>query len=242
MYRGLRCVLIVPVFNEEAYIGAVVERVPAEVVDTVLVVDDGSSDTSAAVARQHGAEVLSLGRTMGVGAALRTGFDWAVHRAFDVVAVCAGNNKDAPEELPLLLDAIAGGADFVQGSRFLGAGTGQAMPVYRRFATRLHPLIFSLTVGRRVSESTNGFRAFRRTLLTDARIDLHQEWLNEYELEPYLYWKAIRLGYRIAEVPVTKRYPEKSVAAQHGYTKMPAITGWWSIMRPPILLALGLKR
>ena len=176
--------LIVPVFNEEAYIGKVLERVPADVVNAVLVVDDGSTDTSVAVARARGAEVLSLSRTIGVGAALRDGFDWAVRHEFDVVAVCAGNNKDAPEELPLLLQAIADGADFVQGSRFLGAGAGQTMPVYRRLATRLHPLIFSLTVGRRVSESTNGFPAFRRALLTDARINLHQEWLDEYELEP----------------------------------------------------------
>ena len=100
MYRGLRCVLIVPVFNEEAYIGEVIRRVP-QIVDTVLVVDDGSTDGSVAIARQLGAEVLSLPATIGVGAALREGFEWAAAREFDVIAVCAGNNKDAPEELPL---------------------------------------------------------------------------------------------------------------------------------------------
>jgi len=241
VYRGLTTVLVVPVFNEEGYIGRVVERVPRDIVDTVLVVDDGSTDGSPGVAEQKGAIVLPLGRTIGVGAALRAGFEWARARPFDVIAVCAGNNKDAPEELPRLLDAIAGGADFVQGSRFLGAGTGRTMPLYRRVATRLHPLLFSLSVGKRVSESTNGFRAFRKGLLEDARINLAQPWLDEYELEPYLYWKAIRLGYRTAEVPVTKRYPEKSAARRHGYTKMRPITGWWSILRPLLLLRFGLK-
>ena len=114
--------------------------------------------------------------------------------------------------------------------------------IHRRLATRLHPLLFSLSVGRRVSESTNGFRAFRRQLLSDPRIVLRQPWLDEYELEPYLYWKAIRLGYRTAEVPVTKRYPDKAAAKAHGYTKMKPVTGWWSILRPIVLLSLGLKR
>jgi dolichol-phosphate mannosyltransferase len=112
------------------------------------------------------------------------------------------------------------------------------MPLYRHLATRLHPLLFSLSARRRVTESTNGFRAFRATLLTDVRIDLRQDWLDEYELEPYLYWKTIRLGYRICEVPVTKIYPPKSI----GYTKMKPITGWWSILKPILLLGLGIRK
>lgn len=242
MYAGLRCALLIPVFNEEAYIGAVLARVPVPTVDQVVVIDDGSTDRSAAIAREAGAVVLNLPATIGVGAGLRAGIDWAVEHRFDVIAICAGNNKDAPEELPRLLDAIAEGADFVQGSRFLGAGTGAAMPLYRKLATRLHPLLFSLSAGRRVTESTNGFRAFRRRLVEDPRVNLHQAWLDEYELEPYLYWKAIRLGYKTVEVPVTKRYPERTVAAQHGYTKMRPITGWWSILRPLLLLRLGVKQ
>lgn len=237
MYRGLKVVLMAPVLDEEKKIVEVVRRAPRDIVDTVLVIDDGSQDSSADVARRGGAEVLSLGRTVGVGAALRAGFEWAHERNFDVIAVCAGNNKDSPEELPRLLDPIAEGADFVQGSRFLSGGRTRGMPLYRHFATRLHPLLFSITAGKRVSESTNGFRAFRVKLLDDARIRLRQPWLDEYELEPYLYWKAIRLGYRTCEVPVTKIYPPKSI----GYTKMKPITGWWSMLRPIVLLGLRLR-
>jgi dolichol-phosphate mannosyltransferase len=238
MYRGLRTVLIAPVLDEEKKIGEVVRRAPRDIVDQVLVVDDGSKDTSAEVARSFGAEVLSLGRTVGVGAALRAGFQWSKARGFDVIAICAGNNKDSPEELPRLLDPIADGADFVQGSRYLAGGRTGGMPLYRHFATRLHPLLFSLAARKWVSESTNGFRAFRTSLLDDARINLDQDWLDEYELEPYLYWKTIRLGYDTREVPVTKIYPPKSI----GYTKMKPITGWWSMLRPIVLLGLGLRR
>jgi dolichol-phosphate mannosyltransferase len=238
MYKGLKVVLIAPVFDEEKKIGEVVRRAPRDIVDAVLVVDDGSTDRSADVAREQGAEVLPLGRTVGVGAALRAGFRWAQERGFDVIAVCAGNNKDAPEELPRLLDPIAEqGVDFVQGSRYLAGGRTGGMPLYRHFATRLHPLLFSLSVRKRVTESTNGFRAFRTRLLDDGRINLDQAWLDEYELEPYLYWKTIRLGYKTAEAPVTKIYPPKAI----GYTKMKPITGWWSMLRPIVLLGLGLR-
>jgi len=240
VYRGLSVLTVVPVLNEERKIGEVVRRVPREVVDQVLVVDDGSSDGSTGVARAGGATVIELGATRGVGAALRTGYRHAIRSGVDVVVTIAGNNKDAPEEIPALLEPIADDrADLVQGSRFLKRDADYgAMPRYRRVATRAHPLLFSLVARRWVTESTNGFRAIRTRLLADSRIDLDQPWLDEYELEPYLYLRAIRLGYRTTEVPVTKVYPPRVL----GQTKMRPIVGWWSILRPLVYLGLGLRQ
>lgn len=240
MYRGLKVIAIAPCLDEELKIGSVVERVPREIVDETLVVDDGCTDNSVAVAKAAGANVIHMGGIMGVGAALRAGYEYALANGFDVAVVMAGNNKDSPEEIPLLLDPIADGeADFVQGSRFMKreANFGP-MPFYRKLATRAHPLLFSLVARKRVSESTNGFRAVHRRVLEDERVNLKQEWLDGYELEPYLYIKTIRLGYKTAEVPVTKVYPPKKL----GQTKMKPITGWWAMLRPLFLMGLGLRR
>lgn len=213
---------------------------PRDVVDEVLVIDDGSTDGSPDVARGEGARVIELGQTIGVGAAIRAGFGYAVEKGFDVAVVMAGNNKDFPEEIPLLLAPIRNErADLVQGSRWLAdiRDFGH-MPIYRKLATRLHPFLFNRISSARLTDTTNGFRAVRTEVLSDWRLELEQDWLDQYELEVYLLYKAVQLGYTVREVGVRKKYPSREL----GQTKMRPITGWWSILRPLVLLGLGIKR
>lgn len=226
-------------FNEEKKIGTALDRFTPGLVDKIIVLNDGSTDGTPDEIRKRGIEVVSHDRQRGVGAAIRTGIRYAQQNGFDVLVVLAGNDKDRPTEIPLLMAPILErGCDFVQGSRYLGGDRGGNMPFYRRLATRLHPLLFSLACRHRVTDSTNGFRAIKLSIFNDPRINIDQEWLDKYELEPYIMFKAIRLGHRFAEVPVTKIYPPKHL----GYTKMKPLTGWWSILRPIFLLAFGLRK
>lgn len=238
--NGRRVLAAVIAFNEEKKIGRVLGRFCDTPVAQTLLVDDGSTDQTARIAGEAGVTVISHAKRSGAGAAIRTAIEYGVRHGFDILVIAAGNDKDRPSEIPRLLTPILGEeADFVQGSRYLPGGETHRVPFYRQLATRyVHPWLFSLAVRRRLTDTTNGFRAFRLSIVKNPQIDLSQAWLDRYELEPYLLYKAITLGYRVREVPVTKIYPPKEL----GYTKMTPITGWWSILRPIFLLALGVKR
>jgi dolichol-phosphate mannosyltransferase len=232
------------VYNEESHVGQILDRfepvLKDKLVDALLVVDDCSSDKTPEILAQRKVNIIRHSTRQGVGVTIRTAINHAKENHFDVLAIQAGNDKDRPHEMARLLQPIIEeGCDFVQGSRYLPGGDFGNMPLYRRIATQfVHPLLFSLVTFRRITDSTNGFRAFKLSLLDDPRIQLDQPWLRAYELEPYLFFKAIRLGYKVKEVPVTKIYPPH----QLGYTKMKPITGWWSILRPLVYLGLGLKK
>jgi dolichol-phosphate mannosyltransferase len=226
-------------YNEGQKIRRTLARHPADRAYDLLVHDDGSTDGSLA-AVDGGVIVLRNETNQGIGASIKRVFDFTLARGYDILVIHAGNDKDDPLEIPLLVEPILNGdADFVQGSRYLPGGAFGNMPAYRVVGTRvIHPLVFSLAARRRVTESTNGFRAFRTSLLRDPRIDWRQRWLDRYELEPYLLFKAITLGYRHREVPVTKIYPPHEM----GYSKMRPFVDWWSILRPVVYLGLGLKK
>ncbi len=236
-------VLACPIaFNEKAKLVRVIARArEADIpgVTDFMVCDDGSTDGTAEAVEALGVRVLRQSPRSGVGAAIRRVIDFARAHKYDVVVIMAGNDKDRPQEIPRLLAPIVDqGADFVQGSRYLPGGDYGNMPLYRRVATQLvHPWLFTLVTRRRITDSTNGFRAFRVALCDDPRLNLEQAWLDAYELEPYLFFKAVTLGYRVVEVPVTKIYPPHEL----GYTKMAPIVGWWSILRPLVLLGLRLR-
>lgn len=241
-------ILVCPVaYNERTKVRNVIERFLKSRVDgqvDYLMVDDGSDDgTSEMIAeyRLKGVQTIKHARRSGVGAAIRTAIHHARQNGYETIVIMAGNDKDNPQEIPLLLQPILHeGADLVQGSRYLGkVGTGGDMPFYRKMATRLHPLVFSLFTGRRLTDTTNGFRAIRLSIFNDSRINLNQSWLDTYELEPYILWKAITLGFKYKEVFVTKVYPSKQLG---GYTKMIPLVSWWSIMRPLVYLRLGIKK
>jgi dolichol-phosphate mannosyltransferase len=219
----------------------VVEAVPRDVVDQVLVVDDGSSDDTGDHAESSGALVFRAKTNNGVGAAIRRGIDHAIKNKYDVVVIVSGGGKTPPAQIPRLLEPILNGeAELAQGSRYKEGGEFLRMPLRRRIGTRAYTRLFSLFCRHRVTDASSGFRAIHVSLFNDKRINLWQEWLDRYELEPYLLFKALRLGHKVVEVPVTIEYPPESDGI--AYTKMRALVDWWKIFRPLLFLALGFKR
>ncbi len=240
-------VLVCPVaFNEHIKLRNVIERfLKSRIHDKVdyLIVDDGSDDGTTEMIAEYKAcnvQTIKHAKRSGVGAAIRTAIEHARLSGYDVIVIMAGNDKDNPEEIPYLISPIVEeGFDVIQGSRYLGkVGSGGQMPFYRKLATRLHPWVFSLFTGRQLTDTTNGFRSIRLSIFDDKRINLNQGWLDTYELEPYILWKTITLGYKFKEAFVTKIYPKH----QGGYTKMIPLISWWSILKPLFYLRLGIKK
>lgn len=238
MINGRSVITILPVLNEEDKIRHIVSMAPRDLVDEVLVVDDCSDDDTAGEARQAGATVMRNEVRVGCGAAIRIGIDYALAHRYDIIAVMAGNGKDDGRDIPKLLHGLERGFDFVQGSRYLQGGTWENMPLHRVIGTKVYSFLFSLLNGLRITDATNGFRAYRASLFDDKRINIWQPWLRNYEVESYLFSQSIRLGYRVGEVPVSKIYPP-SLAL--GYTKMKPFVDWWRHFRPALLLFLRLK-
>jgi dolichol-phosphate mannosyltransferase len=209
-------------------------------VDKWLPVDDASTDGGATLLHERGVETLRQDRRRGIGAAIRRVIRYGRENGYDLIVVLAGNNKDDPAEIPRLLAPILEDrADYVQGSRFLSGGSSPHLPAFRRAAIQVLSVLFRIYARRTCTDLTNGFRAYRLSLFDDPRIDVEQDWLDDYELEYYVHWKVYTLGYRVVEVPVTKTYPsERGVE----YSKVKPFTGWWRMLRPFVFLALGIKK
>ena len=237
--KRLRVVAIIPSLNVGAEIvDRVLRRVPRQLVDEMLVVDDGSTDDTAEKSRAAGATVVSHEHNRGVGAAIRTGLYYAQAHDYDAVVILNAIGKFDPAGIGVLLEPLQDGtADLAQGSRFLPGGSFTRMPMKRQLGTRAYSALFSLLLGKWVTDATSGIRAFRCSILNTPGLDIAQPWLDRYELEPYLLWKALELGLRVAEVPMDVHYPEGPRAS---YTRMRPFHDWWRLSRP--LLILGAER
>ena len=193
--------LIIPAHNEAENLPSTLSRIPRESLgDTrVIVVDDGSSDGTAEVARAHGAHlVVRHCVNRGLGAALRTGLETAREMNVRAAVYLDADGEYPPEQIPRLLEPIERGeADYVLGSRYLG--TRERQTPLRRLGNLFFTAMLSLAAGRVISDGQTGFRAFSRHALDRAEI------IHDYNYAQVLTLDLLRKGIRLVEVPIDYR-------------------------------------
>jgi glycosyl transferase family 2 len=192
-------VVLIAAFNEEAGLGAVLDGVPETCCGHrvgSLVVVDGATDGTAEVARTHGALTCVIPVNRGQGAALRLGYHVAAaHGARYIVTIDGDGQYDLTELARLLTPLLTGAADFVTGSRRLGAD--ESTDPVRRLGTRLFAALVSMLTGQRVTDTSFGFRAMRAEV--PASVTLNQPQYQSAEL----LISVLRQGYRVVEIPMT---------------------------------------
>jgi len=242
----MKTLVVIPVYREARKVGNVISRFEPGSVDEVCLVVDKPDDRileeiqNAVQDVRVSVTILQNQERKGIGHAIRQGYRYALRNGFKLIVVMAGNGKDDPREIPRVVEPILNeGYDYVQGSRFLPGGRRERNPFLRGIFTRLFPFFWTWVVGIRCTDVTNGFRAYRASILQDPRIDVWQDWLDGYELEYYLHYKALTLGYRFTERPVSKIYPRER---RGSYTKISPLRDWWQIVGPLVLLRLGARK
>jgi glycosyltransferase involved in cell wall biosynthesis len=194
-------IVVVPAFNEAASVAEVVEGIIASGLP-VLVIDDGSADGTAGIARAAGAVVLRLPFNLGVGGALRCGFRWAIANGYTVAIQCDADGQHDPAELHrLLTSAIDRDVHLLVGSRFVNADGFQATRL-RRIPMRLLARVSSKAAGTPVTDASSGFRVIREPLLSEFARAYPVHYLGD-TFEVLV--QAGRRGYRIGETAVTMK-------------------------------------
>lgn len=230
--RQTRECVCVFVLNEGDRLLAQLDRMRAWAASADILIADGGSDVAMLpreAIRERGVRaVLRKTGSGNLSAQMRMAFAYALEEGYEGIITMDGNNKDDPSAIPRFVDALRSGIDHVQGSRFIHGGRHRRTPVHRLLAVRLlHAPLISLSAGHRYTDTTNGFRAYSPRLLRDPRVAPFRDVFSRYELHYYLAIRAARLGYRVAEIPVSREYPSTGPIP----TRISLVRGSWSVLR-----------
>lgn len=209
MYDGQKICVILPAYNEEPSIGAVLDRIP-DYVDEIVVVDDGSTDRTAEIAREKDAIVVGHSRNKGVGTAFHTGVRTALELNADVMVNMDADGQFDPRDIERLIEPIVRGeADFVTASRFVDPKITPKMPRIRHWGNIAMSGLVSFLVGERFYDVSCGFRAYSREALL--RLNL----LGKFTYTQETFLDLAFKGLVLKEVPVVVRG-----VREHGQSKV----------------------
>lgn len=197
----MRIIALIPAYNEEKNVCAVVRKT-LPYVDCVLVVDDGSFDKTSEVAAQCGATVIKNRENKGKADAMYRGFEYAVKNGFDVIVVLDADGQHDPDEIPIFIDKINEGFDIVVGARQFDPSV---MPKIRIFANAFSSWLTSLVCHSRISDSQSGYRAIKVDVVKKIRFNSKR-----YQIETEMLIKAAKCGFKITFVPIKTIYRKEA--------------------------------
>ena len=207
-------IVIVPALNEQETVAAVIADIRRDLGADVLVVDDGSTDRTAEIARRSGASVVRHPFNLGVGAALRTGFRFAEAHGYQIAMQIDADGQHDPHEAARLLDRVQAGSDIVVGSRF-ASGSGEYQVAFvRRTSMKLLSAVLSRRIGRPITDTTSGFRAFSRSAIELFATQYPSAYLSD-TVESLLI--AHYNGLSVEEVPVSMHERMGGVASNNWF-------------------------
>jgi len=233
--RSRPIVAVIPAYNEERYIGSVVLKTRKHV-DTVIVVDDGSTDLTAEIAEAAGAVVVRHEGKEGKGTALSTGFRRIRELDPAAVVMLDGDGQHLTEEVPqLLAPVLRGEADLVIGSRYLN-GSESGVPRNRVWGHWVFTTLTNLLSGKRTTDSQSGFRAFSPRAIECIRFSSEG-----FSVESEMQFLAKQHNLRLAEVIITANYVEKSKrpVVKHGLLVLDGVLHIIGQYRPLLFFGLG---
>jgi dolichol-phosphate mannosyltransferase len=208
----------------------------------LVVADGGSTDGSLdeAIMRETDATALLVKTGPGkLSAQMRMAMDYCMTEGYDGIVVIDGNGKDGLDAIPSFVTALEEGWDHVQGSRFIRGGHHENTPLSRYLAVRLlHAPLVTLASGFHYTDTTNGFRAYSRRLLMDPQIAVFRPCFDRYQLHYHLAIEAVRRGFHVKELPVSRVYP----ASGKTPTKIKGIAGLQAVLRQLFDVCLGKYR
>ena len=194
----MKVIVTIPAYNEERTLGGVLKSIKdvmesAKYSYKILVVDDGSKDRTAEVAKKAGAVVVSHPKNYGLAETFRTEMKKCLELGADVIVHTDADGQYRASEIPTLIKKVGEGYDLVLGSRF--KGKIESMPLIKRFGNRAFSRVISNITGTKISDGQTGFRAFNRKLAEEIRIESNHTYTQEQII------RAVREKFKIAEVP-----------------------------------------
>jgi glycosyltransferase involved in cell wall biosynthesis len=226
-----RLLFIVPAYNEQDNLSGVVDDLHHHYPDAdVAVVNDGSTDDTASVARSLGVHLLDLPCNIGIGGSVQTGLLFAARHGYDVAVQFDGDGQHRADQVATLLASLAEGYDVAIGSRFLGPSTYRP-PLARRAGIKALRWVNTLVLRRTITDSTSGFRAYGPAAIAF----LAEEYPHDYP-EPESVVTLCRSGFRVIEVPVAMHH------RQGGESSITAVRSIYYMLKVVLAIAVGATR